>query len=86
MTAPVNEELITLIKELQISNMDKDRSIMMLGDLVSNIINNNVPLDQRWNMGMTIKAYTDKVRSSSPGHVARKDEGFDPIEVNDSGC
>ena len=100
MTAPVNEELLTLINEIKSSKYDKDQSIMLLGDLLSNVINNNVPLDQRWGMGLTIGAYTKKVRSGVPkkeasgffGNWAKhaeenvKGDDFDPIEVNDSGC
>ena len=86
MTASVNEELISLINEIKSSKYDKDQSVILLGDLVSNIINNNITSDNLWGVGMTINAYTKKVRGGVPKDTYKKDEGFDPIEVNDSGC
>ena len=85
MTGPVNEELINLVRELKSSSYDKDQSIMLLGDLISNIINNNVPLDQRWSMGMTINAYLKKIPNRQPtgffGNWAKSAE-----EDQDVGC
>ena len=99
MTANANEELLALITKLKQSQQTKDQSIMLLGDLLSSIINNNVPLDQRWSMGLTINSYTkrvegvDRVATGFLGNWAKTHEEaqqkripLDPYDVDDVGC
>lgn len=99
MTAPVNEELITLINEIKNSKLDKNQSVMLLGDLLSNVINNNVGSNQHWGLGMTLNAYTKKVKGGNReavgffGNWAKTHEEakaqkvpLDPYDVDDVGC
>lgn len=75
MTAPVNNELQTLIKSIKNSKLDKDQSLALLSDLLSNLINNNVASDETWKVGMTINAYTKKAKGGVPVQLEDQDVG-----------
>lgn len=61
---PVNENLELLVKKITDSNMDREQVIMFMGDIIGTLIANNVPLDQRWGVSMTLSAKYQKLNET----------------------
>jgi hypothetical protein len=64
MTAPVTEEIDYLASVLKSSNLDKERSIILLTDLLLTVTYNNIPSAEYKNVGLTIGAFIQSVRNN----------------------
>lgn len=58
---PVSEELSVFLDKIKNSNLDKEQSVILLGELISSIIENNLSMDSRWNVSMTINGFSKRI-------------------------
>lgn len=57
------ENLNDLIIELNTRDVDKTTSLGILDNCIRDLINLNIPLDQRWSASNTVQSYLDKIKS-----------------------
>ena len=62
---PVTENLELLVKKITDSKMNREQVIMFMGDVIGTIVSNNVPLDQRWGVSMTLSAKFQKLNEKA---------------------
>lgn len=64
------ENLNELIVELNTREIDKTTSLGILDNCIRDLINLNVPLDQRWSASNTVEEYLNRIKSGDTRYAS----------------